>query len=198
MRERTAQVLRQAAPHPSFAAQMPPSPKGKAFLRVNCGKLAASAPAARSEAERAEREVSQIRRPPRLFSARSMRLQGLSATRARRRDDGASEPGQTDSHDPRFCQTLRRKRKVWHPAPFLLDRARPVFFSARRKENRGCIPQETPGVPPGPPGKTPDESRRQTRPLIRLASGQPPSPKGEGFQALGLGSWQINASTLSP
>ena len=66
---------------------------------------------------------------------------------------------------PPSCQTLRCKRKVWHPAPFLLDRARPVFFSARRKENGGCIPRETPGVPPGPPGKTPDESRKQIAPL---------------------------------
>ena len=51
---------------------------------------------------------------------------------------------------PRPCQTLRRSRKVWHPAPFLLDRARPVFFSARRKENGGCSPPGTSRPPHRP------------------------------------------------
>ena len=146
MRERTAQVLRQAAPHPSFAAQMPPSPKGKAFLRVNCGKLAVSAPAARSEAERAEREVSQIRRPPRLFSARSMRLQGLSATRERRRDDGAAGPGQTDSHDPRSAKPCAVSARFGTRRLFFWTEHGPFSFRQDEKKMGGAFPGKLPGL----------------------------------------------------
>ena len=103
--------------------------------------------ARRGSASCAGIEIRRFRSPPRPCSALSDAGTQFFAGRVGRRDDGASSPGQTDSHDPRPCQTLRRKRKVWHPAPFLLDHARPAFFSARRKENGGCILRGEPAVP---------------------------------------------------
>ena len=60
---------------------------------------------------------------PRLPTPRSVRLLGILTSNVRRRDDGAIDPTQIDSHDPRICQTLCVLRKIWHPASFLLTGA---------------------------------------------------------------------------
>ena len=127
----------------------------------------ATAPAARSEAERAGVEIRRFPLAPMSSSAPSDAGAQPFDHRGKAQGRRGLRTGTDRFARPPSCQTLRCKRKVWHHAPFLLDRARPVFFSARRKENGGCIPRETPGVPPGPPGKTPDESRKQIAPLTR-------------------------------
>ena len=51
---------------------------------------------------------------------------------------------------------LTRPGQVWRKAAFLLDRARPVLFLTRQKENGGCIPcAATRRNPrPRPPGRS--------------------------------------------
>ena len=111
---------------------------------------------------------------PRLPTPRSVRLLGILTSNVRRRDDGAIDLRRADSPDPRICQTLRLRRRVWHQAPFLLDRARPVFFSARRKENGGCIPAGPPQAPPAPGEPIPppcfNETQKENQPPCRTRS----------------------------
>ena len=105
----------------------------------------------------AEREAGQIVDHPHSSAARSMRLQGLSTAGVRRRDGGAIDTLRTDSHDPRIHEEAAPRGRLFIRASFLLDRARPVFFSVRRKENGGCIPREPPG--PHPPRRSGEKDR---------------------------------------
>ena len=121
---------------------------GPAF--ADAAKSSSSARAARSEAERAGVEICRFKSSPRpsvqgcYAGARPFGCRGKAQGRRGCRHLPHRFAG------PRPCQTLRRSRKVWHPAPFLLDRARPVFFSARRKENGGCSPPGTSRPPHRP------------------------------------------------
>ena len=112
MRGRATQVRRQAAPHPSFATQMPPSPQGEGFLRFRCGKLAAIT---RQRVTRGKRSKSKCGFASRLFTAPSDAGAQFFAGWVRRKVDGAVDARRTDSHDPRIHEQAGR---LFVPAVF--------------------------------------------------------------------------------
>ena len=69
--------------------------------------------------------------------------------RQRKEQQGVSQTS-TPPRNPRRGQRLswNPKRSLTAKAFFLLDRARPVLFLGRQKENGGCIPAGKAGVVP--------------------------------------------------
>ena len=121
-----------------------------------------TARAARSEAERAEREAGQMRSCTPTPSAPSATGRQY---RPHRRPKRARMPGKigagtgtpTPVRAEGHCTGAR-------PAPFSLDRARPVSLLARQKRNGGCIPAGPAPwrepVPSRPPSGGPYRSRQ--------------------------------------
>ena len=109
------------------------------------GKTAATYQAARSEAERAEREVQASASAARLSAAAVMRVQSSFSAGVRRRDGGGIDVRRTDSHDPRNDERAARMGRPFVKAFFLLDRPRPVLFlMLPKREWGGGIPREPP------------------------------------------------------
>ena len=97
-----------------------------------------TARAARSEAERAEREAGQMRSCTPTTSAPSATGRQY---RPHRRPKRARMPGKIGAGtDPPPPVARRATAPERAQAPFSLDRARPVSLLARQKRNGGCIP----------------------------------------------------------
>ena len=115
------------------------------------------------ERQRKEKLVDSFTVPP-PSAATVMRGRSSSWNRMRRKDDGASGPGQADSPDPR-SPANKPRRGVLPPNGFLLT-GRGRFLLSRQKK-RGADSPENFRSPPGPPGKAPDEGLNQAGSLIR-------------------------------
>ena len=107
------------------------------------GKTAATHQAARSKAERAEREVQASASAVRLFAAVVMRVQSSFSAGVRRRDGGGIDVRRTDSHDPRNDERAARMGRPFVKAVFS-STGRGAFSFVKTKENGGGFPGKLP------------------------------------------------------
>ena len=128
-------------------------------LRLRGEKLTATARAARSEAERAEREVQASASAVRLSAAVVMRVQSSFSAGVRRRDGGGIDVRRTDSHDPRNDKRAARMGRPFVKAVFS-STGRGAFSFAVTKENGGRIPAGTLRLPEAPAPKPIPAQRR--------------------------------------
>ena len=106
--------------------------------------------ARRGSASCAGIEIRRLRFSPRPCSALSDAGTQFFAGRVGRRDDGASGPGQTDSHDPRPAKPCAVSARFGTQRLFFWTMHGPFSFRQDEKKMGGAFSAESPQSPPGP------------------------------------------------
>ena len=144
---------KRSRPNPTAAPSICPGRYAESSPFTRRGRApSTAAPAAHSEAERAEAEIRRFRFPPRPRSAPSNAEVQFFAGQVRRRVDGAIDLRRTDSRDPRIHKQEDRTVLLFVKTVFS-STGRGAFSFAKTKENGGRIPRGDPAPPSRPAGK---------------------------------------------
>ena len=116
---------------------------GPPLQTLSCRGRRPRRPASTAQAAPAEREPKGIRDLPGGFLRTPTRGQGVFRLPKVRRVPVGDCPGfdSTHSGQPPYLSQLARRRKFGAWRSFLLDRPRPIVFSARSKRKRGVVCQ---------------------------------------------------------